>query len=76
MEERLWKLEASQAVIAEKLEGFRTNSAQRMDSIERKIDKLPTEWVMARVVFYVVGALTAAVVFGPRAIAMLQSIPQ
>ncbi len=75
MEERLSKLETSQAVIAEKLEGFRVNSAQRMDSIERKIDKLPSEWVMARVVFYVVGALMAATIFGPRVIAILQNAP-
>ena len=76
MEERLWKLEASQAVIAEKLEGFRANSIQRMDSIQRKIDKLPTEWAMARIVFFVVGSLMAAAIWGPRAISIFQDLPK
>lgn len=36
-----------------------------------KIDRLPREWAMARVVFYVIAAMMAAATFGPRLISML-----
>lgn len=44
---------------------------KRFDDMGRKIDKLPNEWAMARVVFYVTGALMAAAIFGPRLISTI-----
>lgn len=44
---------------------------KRFDGLGRKIDKLPDERAMARVVFYVAGALMAAVIFGPRLMSMI-----
>lgn len=46
---------------------------KRLDDMGRKIDKLPNEWAMARVVFYVAGALMAAAIFGPRLVSMIGS---
>ncbi|TBN41161.1 hypothetical protein EYE42_07220 [Paracoccus subflavus] len=47
------------------------NVNKRLDDMGRKIDKLPNEWAMARVVFYVTGALMAAAIFGPRLISTI-----
>lgn len=52
-------------------DGFKAVNA-RMDDLNRKIDKLPNEWAMARVVFYVTAALMAAAFFGPRLAAIIQ----
>lgn len=44
---------------------------RRFDEISRKLDKVPTEWGMAKVVFFVVGALIAAAIWMPRVLSML-----
>ncbi len=59
MEARIAKLEA-------KSEAFE----KRFDNIDAQLtrieDKIPTEWMMAKVVFYVMAAIMAAAIFGPR----------
>lgn len=68
MEPRVAKLEA-------KTDGF----AGRFDSLDRRLDriedKIPSKWDMAQVVFFVVGGLMAAAIFGPRIAAMLPAAP-
>lgn len=46
---------------------------QRLDRIE---DKIPSKWDMAQVIFFVVGGLMAAAVFGPRLMALLDAAPK
>ena len=66
MEQRVAKLEATVSSIEKRFDGL----DRRLDRIE---DKIPTEWAIAKVVFFVVGALMAAAIFGPRVVSMLQS---
>lgn len=78
MEVRVRDLEKGHAVIVERIggldkrmdDGFKAMSG-RFDDLNKKIDKLPSEWAMARVVFYVTAALMAAAVFGPRFMAAI-----
>ena len=44
---------------------------KRFEGLERKIDKLPDEWAMARVVFYVIGMMMAAIILGQRLLGWL-----
>lgn len=57
------------------LEALSASTDKRLDSIERRLDriedKIPSKWDMAQVVFYVVGGLMAAAIFGPRLVALL-----
>lgn len=57
------------------LEAKVTNFEKRFDSVDSRLDrienKIPSKWDMAQVVFFVVGALMAAAIFGPRIVAML-----
>lgn len=78
MEARIRDLEKGHAVVVERLNGLEKRMDDgfkamggRFDDLNKKIDKLPNEWAMARVVFYVTAALMAAVVFGPRVIAAI-----
>lgn len=80
MEARVRELEKGHAVVVERLTGLEKRMDDRFDGINkrfddlgRKLDKLPNEWAMARVVFYVAGALMAAAIFGPRVVAMIAS---
>lgn len=66
MEQRVTKLEVTVESIEKRFDGL----DRRLDRIE---DKIPTEWAIAKVVFFVVGALMAAAIFGPRVMSMLQS---
>lgn len=50
---------------------FRSEMMGALKDLRADIKKLPDEWVMAKVVFYVVGALGAAAIIGPRILAML-----
>lgn len=80
MEQRVRNLEVGHAVVVERInslerrmDGRFDQMDKRFDDLGKRIDKLPNEWAMARVVFYVVGALMAAAIFGPRLVAMLPS---
>ncbi len=64
MEARVASLEAHFKSIDKRLDGI----DKRLDRIE---DKIPSKWDMAQVIFYVVGALMAAAIFGPRVVALL-----
>ena len=64
MEARVAKLEAQHASIDKRLDGI----DKRLDRIE---DKIPSKWDMAQVIFYVVGGLMAAAIFGPRLVDIL-----
>lgn len=85
MEARVRELEKGHAVVVERINSLERRMDDRFDGVSvlfdglnkrfddlnRKIDKLPNEWAMARVVFYVVGALMAAAIFGPRLLSMV-----
>ncbi|QFS84004.1 hypothetical protein FIV09_14300 [Roseivivax sp. THAF197b] len=62
--ERIARLEVKFEGIDDRLRSIDS----RLDRIENKI---PSKWDMAQVVFFVVGALMAAAIFGPRLAAML-----
>ena len=66
MEARIAKLETQAAVTDAKL-------AVMQAGLERIEGKLLTKWDMAQVVFFVVGALMAAAIFGPRIVGMIGS---
>ena len=78
MDARIGRIETEQAVMSEKISGMKDEMTRRFgdfdrrfDEMGRKLDKLPTQWDMAKVVFFVVGALMAAAIWGPRALALL-----
>ena len=71
MEQRVRQLEIGHAVVAERIDSLGKRMDDRFDDLSRKIDRLPNEWAMARVVFYVAGALMAAAILGPRLISMI-----
>lgn len=80
MEERVAALQADMkhvrgglGEVKQDMRDFRTEVGHRFDRLEDKISRLPSEWAMARVVFYVVGALMAAAIFGPRIVSIIQS---
>lgn len=68
MIERIAKLEAGQ-------ESLRREMDLRFDHLDKSLAEISkktlSKWDMAQVVFFVVGALMAAVIFGPRVAAML-----
>ncbi|AHD10031.1 hypothetical protein [Phaeobacter gallaeciensis] len=66
MEVRVAKLEAELHSIDRRLDGI----DRRLDRIE---DKIPSKWDMAQVIFYVVGALMAAAIFGPRLLGLISA---
>lgn len=68
MIERIAKLEAGQDTLRHEMDLRFDHLDKRLDRIE---DKIPSKWDMAQVVFFVVGALMAAAIFGPRLMAML-----
>lgn len=68
MEQRVANLEGQLQGLDKRLDGI----DGRLDRIE---DKIPSKWDMAQVVFYVVGGLMAAAIFGPRIIALLPPTP-
>lgn len=51
----------------------------RLDSIDKSLERIEsgllTKWDMAQVVFFVVGGLMAAAIFGPRIASMLPATP-
>lgn len=85
MEKRIAKIETDQAVMSERMVlrfdaveqrfdavGQRFDGIDgRFDGLDKKLDKLPSQWDMAKVVFFVVGALMAAAIWGPRAVALI-----
>lgn len=66
MEQRVTRLEVRVDAIDARLERIEKG-------IERIADKALTKWDVAQVVFFVVGALMAAALYGPRIAAMLTS---
>ncbi|WP_157802015.1 hypothetical protein [Brevirhabdus pacifica] len=66
--ERVAALEAQIGNVEHRFDGLDT----RLDRIE---DKIPSKWDMAQVVFFVVGGLMAAAIFGPRIAAMIPTAP-
>jgi hypothetical protein len=75
MDTRIRELEKGHAVIIQRLDGLDKRMDAGFDRLEKKLDRLPSEWTMARVVFYVMGALMAAAIFGPRLVAMIPAQP-
>lgn len=73
MEKRVAKIETDHAVMAERMVLRFDDMDRRFDSLDKKLDKLPSQWDMAKIVFYVVGALMAAAIWGPRAVALLSA---
>lgn len=85
MEARIRDLEKGHAVVVERIsgldrhmdDGFKAMTSRfddinrRLDDLGRKIDKLPDRWATARVVIVMTGALTAAVLVGPRLMSMI-----
>lgn len=69
MMERIAKLEAGQDAIRREMDLRFDGIDKRLDRIESKI---PTKWDMAQVVFFVVGSLMAAAIFGPRLISIIE----
>lgn len=69
MEARIAKLQAQHEALDKRLDGI----DRRLDRIE---DKIPSKWDMAQVIFFVVGGLMAAAVFGPRLMALLDATPK
>lgn len=67
MEQRVTKLEVQMDGISDRLNSIDS----RLDRIENKI---PSKWDMAQVVFYVVGGLMAAAIFGPRLASMIPPV--
>lgn len=86
MERRVAKLESSVDAILAGIADIRTTQAkllermsgmnQRLDDAIKRVDRLPTQWDLAKIVFYVVGALMAAAIWGPRALALLGNAAQ
>ena len=64
MEQRVAKPEIQMDDISDRLNSIDS----RLDRIE---DKILSKWDMAQVVFYVVGGLMAAAIFGPRLASMI-----
>lgn len=71
MEARVRELEKGQAVISERLVHLDKRVETGFEALGKKIDKLPNEWSMAKVVFFVMASLMAAAVFGPRLVSMI-----
>jgi len=71
LELRITKLELGIESLNTKVDLFRDESTRRFDGIDRRLDKLPTEWGMAKVIFYVMAALMAGAIFLPRVLAGL-----
>lgn len=68
MAERIAKLEAGQEAIKRELD-------QRFDRIDASLSEIKagllSKWDMALVIFYIVAALSAAAIFGPRLAGLL-----
>ena len=81
MEARVRRLEDEVTAMRGELSDLRVTATRIEERMATKpdLEKLAaeirgaqiTEWQMARVVFYVMGSLTAAAIWGPRLIAML-----
>ena len=71
MRERVAKLEAGQEAIRREMDQRFNNVDRALGEIKDSISKLPNEWAMAKVVFFVIGGLMAAALFGPRLLSML-----
>lgn len=71
MEARLRQLEADVAYIKGKVDDVPTKAWMLETMREHSI----SEWAVARIVFFVVGALMAAAIWGPRIVKMIESAP-
>ena len=73
MRERIAKLEAGQDALRREIDLRFDTVDKKLDTLSSDIAKIPNEWALAKVVFFVVGALMAAAIWGPRALSLLSS---
>lgn len=66
LEGRIRKLETDGVLMSSRMDAMREDMNRRFDDLGKKIDKLPTEWGMAKIVFFVMAAMMAAAMWGPR----------
>lgn len=73
MRERIVKLELGQDALRREVD-LRLDAVDKsLEDVKAAISKLPNEWSMAKVLFFVLGALMAAAFFGPRLVSMIPS---